>query len=644
MATETLLALKPTCSREKLEMLTTLPAVMASCSMFPRVMDRSRSSAICATLSRSLRFAFVIVVAGSCLVTGAGSTALAQSDASNESDYPLVLINSASVQRLRDNAGFMFQMAQQQNKVDGLDPWMESTLKDLKGIDRDRPFGMMLYLAPGLIGAPVGISYIPVTNLDEALTTLAYGTGTIAPVDGKTGRHEISYGGQFKIRTLHRGGYVFLVGPDGAEDALDRNFPDPAKLSARLSSQYDIAISLLIKSIPPGIKLLFVEFLKNQSQAEFQQKDGEPESAYRLRRANGESWLELVDKVVNQGEELTIGGRMDPQERRAHIDFEIAGTSDSKLAKFFQDMAGKRTYFGNLLQNPATLTMSISWLLDAKQKGLFTQFFEVAKKEISERADKDGVAGVSPVIDPIFKALLASAEAGHIDGFVQLTGEEPGKFALIGGTKLTASRNLPTQISELLQFAKDNPNGNELIGKLELATDAIDSYPVHRIQLNPPDKPGQKMFGETSHLYLYVTPQAVWFSFGGDAALATMKEAIAQAALPQDPMQNRNRVPFQFVTHAKNWLTVASEETPRQVSFNENARASFESENDAMRLDVRPTDSGVRLRVEFQEGFIALMGRGISKGIDEGTFNGPPRGQQRPPNRRGNPVPPPTSK
>lgn len=644
MATETLLALKPTCSREKLEMLTTLPAVMASCSMFPRVMDRSRSSAICATLSRSLRFAFVIVVAGSCLVTGAGSTALAQSDASNEIDYPLVLINSASVQRLRDNAGFMFQMAQQQNKVDGLDPWMESTLKDLKGIDRDRPFGMMLYLAPGLIGAPVGISYIPVTNLDEALTTLAYGTGTIAPVDGKTGRHEISYGGQFKIRTLHRGGYVFLVGPDGAEDALDRNFPDPAKLSARLSSQYDIAISLLIKSIPPGIKLLFVEFLKNQSQAEFQQKDGEPESAYRLRRANGESWLELVDKVVNQGEELTIGGRMDPQERRAHIDFEIAGTSDSKLAKFFQDMAGKRTYFGNLLQNPATLTMSISWLLDAKQKGLFTQFFEVAKKEISERADKDGVAGVSPVIDPIFKALLASAEAGHIDGFVQLTGEEPGKFALIGGTKLTASRNLPTQISELLQFAKDNPNGNELIGKLELATDAIDSYPVHRIQLNPPDKPGQKMFGETSHLYLYVTPQAVWFSFGGDAALATMKEAIAQAALPQDPMQNRNRVPFQFVTHAKNWLTVASEETPRQVSFNENARASFESENDAMRLDVRPTDSGVRLRVEFQEGFIALMGRGISKGIDEGTFNGPPRGQQRPPNRRGNPVPPPTSK
>ena len=579
---------------------------------------------------RTLRFVLTTALVWSCLATGWPSTVRAQDDSSHEIDYPLVLINSASVQRLRNSAGFMFQTAQQQNKVDALDPWMESTLKDLKGIDRDKPFGMMLYLAPGLIGTPVGISYIPVTNLDEALTTLAYGFGTITPVDGKSGRHEIAYGERFKIRTLHQGGYVFLVGPDGSEDALDRNFPDPVKLSARLSSQYDIAISLLIKSVPPGIKTLFVEFLKNQSQAEFQQKDGEPESAYRLRRANGESWLELVDKVVNQGEELTIGGRMDPEKRRAYIDFEIAGTSDSKLAKFFQDMAGKRTYFGNLIQNPATLTMSVSWLLDTKQRGLFTQFFEVAKKEIADRADKDGVANLAPVIDPIFKALLASAEAGHIDGFVQIVGDEPGRYAMIGGAKLIASRSLPTQINDLLQFVKDNPNGNETIPKLELAADTIDSHPVHRIQLTPPDKPGQRMFGESSYLYLYATPQAVWFAFGGDAAMDALKEAVAQTALPQDPMQNRNRVPFQFVTHAKNWLSVAGEETPRQVSFNENARASFESENDALRLDVRPTDNGIRLRVEFEEGFIALMGRGISKGIDEGVFRGPQLGQPRP--------------
>lgn len=589
-----------------------------------------RSFTAVSPAGRSLRLLLAVAFVWS----GLAIPASAQEETSTEIDYPLVLINSASVQRLRNNAGFMFQAADQQNKVDGLDPWMETTLKDLKGIDRDKPFGMMLYLAPGLIGAPVGISYIPVTNLDDALTTLAYGVGTVAPVDGKSDRHEIRYGERFKIRTLHRGGYLFLVGPDGSEDALDRNFPDPIKLGARLSSRYDIAVSLLIKSVPPGIKTLFVEYLKNQSQAEFQQKDGEPESAYRLRRANGEGWLELVDKVVNQGEEMTIGGRMDPEKRSAYIDFEIAGTSDSKLAKFFQNMAGKRTYFGNLLQNQATLTMSVSWLLDEKQRELFGQFFDAAKKDITDKADKEGVAGVMPIIDPLFRALSASAEAGHIDGFVQMTGDEPGRFALIGGAKLIATRNLPAQIESLLQFAKDHPNENEevaqQVAKLELAADSIDSHPVHRLQITPPDEEGRKMFGESPHLYLYATPQAVWFAFGGDAALETLKSAVAQAAEPQDPQQNRNRVPFQFVTHAKNWLSVATEETPRQVSFNENARASFESDNDTMQIDVRPTDSGIRVRVEFQEGFIALMGRGISRGIDEGVFRRPEPGQRGP--------------
>ena len=575
------------------------------------------------------RLCLTVAVLSSCMAAGSASVLRAADETSDSIDYPLVLINAASVQRLRDNAGFMFDLAQQPKMAEAVDPWMVSTLKELKGIDRERPFGLMLYLRPGLVGAPIGISYIPITNLDDALQTLAYGTGTVKSVEGQAGRNDIQYGETFRIRTLVQGKYLFLVGPDGDETTLDRLFPDPAKLASRLSSQYDIAVSLLIKNVPPGIRTIFLEFLKTSSQAELQQRDDEPESAYRLRRASGDNWLELIDRVVNQGEEVTIGARMDAEQRRASIDFEIAGTSDSKLAKFFQDMAGKRTYFGNLLANPATVTMSISWLLSDKQRPLFVKFFEAAKKDIGDRADKDGVAGIAPIIDPIFKVLLASADAGHVDGFVQLTGDEPGKFALIGGAKLTASRSLPNQVADLLQFAKDNPNGNETLTKLELASGEIDSFPVHRIQLNPPDKPGQRMFGETSHLYLYATPQAIWFAFGGDAALETLKQSVELAALPQDPQQNRNRVPFLFVTHARNWLTVASDDNENQKTFNEQARAAFEPGGDAMQIIVKPTDSGVRVRVEFEEGFIALMGRGISKGIETGAFNGPRRRRAR---------------
>jgi len=565
----------------------------------------------------------------SVLVLGTACHPLEAANESKSVDYPLVVFNVASVQRLQDNAKFMFETAEHPEMVDVVEKWTISTLKDFKGIDRTRPFGMFLYLPASFVGAPIGISYIPVTNAEEALQTLAYGVGTINAVEGNSGYNEIRYGESFVMTTRQVGDYLFLVGPDGDKTTLDRIFPDPAKLSSRLSSQYDAAISLQIKNVPPTVKSIFLEFLKNSAQAEMQQRDGEPESAYRLRRANGDSWLELIDRIVMQGEEFTIGGRMDPEARKAHIDFEIAGTSDSKLAKFFQDMSGKRTHFGNLLMNPSTFTMSASWLLSEKQRPLLTSFFEAARRDASEASEKNNVMGMGPLIDPLIKALIATAEAGHVDLIAQLTGNEPGRFALVAGFRVIGGRSLPDQIIKLLEFARSNSNGNPVLEKLEIGAAEIDSVPVHRLEINPPDKPGQRMFGETAHLYLHVTPQVIWVSFGGDAALDGLREAVAQVALPQDPQQNRGRVPFLFVTHASNWLTVADDSNRRAAAFNEQARAAFQSENDAMQIIVRPTDSGMRTRIEFEEGFIALMGRGFSKGIEEGVFNGPRRRRTR---------------
>lgn len=571
----------------------------------------------------SVRLCFGLIVA-----LWAGGFARAAEE-SNAIDYPLVVLNVASVDRLQECARFMFETAEHPEMVDVVERWTVSTLKELKGVDRTRPFGMMLYLRSGFVGAPIGITYVPITNLDDALATLAYGVGTVSPVEGKRNYNDIRYGENFKIRTRQVGGYLFMVGPDDEGDTLDKVFPDPIKLSSRLSSQYDVAISLQIKNIPPTVKSIFLEYLKMSSQAELQQRDDEPESAYRLRRANGDSWLELADRVVTQGEEFTIGGKMDTANRKAHIDFEIVGTSDSKLAKFFQDMVGKRTYFGNLLPNPSTFTMSASWLLSDKQRPLLTSFFDAAKRDAAKLAEKNNVQGINKLLDPLFKVLLASADVGHVDLIAQLVGTEPQKFALIAGARVVGSRNLPNQITDLLQFVKDNPNGNDLVTKLEIGANEIDSLPVHRLEINPPDKPGQRMFGETAHLYLYASPQALWFAFGGDSAMDNLRDAVTQVAAPQDPQQGRNRIPFMFVTHASNWLTVASDERPRGAEFNEQARASFKSENDSMQILVRPTDSGVRTRIEFEEGYIALMGRGITKGVETGAFDGSQRRRER---------------
>src|SRR5579871_3069790 len=61
-------------------------------------------------------------------------------------DYPLVLINGASVQRWKDHSAFMFGAAQRPEMSDRVEKMTISTLQDFAGIDRERPFGIMLYL------------------------------------------------------------------------------------------------------------------------------------------------------------------------------------------------------------------------------------------------------------------------------------------------------------------------------------------------------------------------------------------------------------------------------------------------------------------------------------------------------------------
>jgi hypothetical protein len=47
------------------------------------------------------------------------------------------------------------------------------------------------------------------------------------------------------------------------------------------------------------------------------------------------------------------------------------------------------------------------------------------------------------------------------------------------------------------------------------------------------------------------------------------------------------------------------------------AHDAFSNGGDTLRIDFRPTDKGGRLRIEAEEGFIRLLGLGVSRRYDE---------------------------
>lgn len=574
-------------------------------------------------MMRSPRLLRLLALSAWMIPAVAGGRLFAQeSEPAKTVEYPLVIIHAAGVDRLLQRAESMFSSAGRDDMAALMQDGIKTSLHDLKGLDRSRPMGMMIYLKPGLAGL-AGIGYAPVQNLDELLGTLSQGTGNFKKSENKADRYEIhnEFGPDFVGQ--YRDGYLFLVADNDASE-LDRMFPAPEKMVSRLNSRYDVAVSLMIKSIPPATRQIFVTFLQTQTMAELQQKDDEPEAAYRVRKANGENTLELIEKIVTQGEELTLGGRIDEQTGVGEIDVEVAGTPDSKLAKLFQGMVGRRSLFANLLQQPSMMTMAMSWQLDEKQRKAITELFTFAPEEIERQAAKDGVEGTKSAFEPIFQTFLQSAESGHLDGFVQLAGEGEGGFAMLAGARVVNGTNLPKQFAEALRFAKDKFSSNDRVAALELDAEQIDGLPVHYIPLTPPDRPGQWMFGEGSRLYAYATTQALWLSFGGgDQALKALKAGVAAAKKPVTAAEDRKqRIPFIFQTRASQWVAVQTEARkadeadqpvrPRVQRFREEVQASFDDQNDGLRIEVRPTDSGARVRFEFQKGWIGLLGRMIA--------------------------------
>ncbi|HET6426428.1 MAG TPA: hypothetical protein VFG20_22235 [Planctomycetaceae bacterium] len=583
--------------------------------------------------------------------------------ADNRLEYPLQIIHAAGVERLQQKADLMFLAADRPEMSDIVAQWLKTSLSDLPGWDRSRPFGMMLYLKPGLVPGISAITYIPTTDPQATLTLLAGPEGSVKPITGKTDRFEIndiSWGPDLTCK--HVGNYLFFTSQTDATE-LDRRFPEPEKLVSKLTSRYDIAYQLLLKNIPPATRQMFVAFFKTTVQADLQQRDDEPDAAYRIRRANGESILDLADKIVNQGEELTIGGLVNPQTSAGMIEIELNGSKDSKLAKFFQDMEGRRSLFTPVLENPATMTFNMSWQMDAKQRKVFTELFTAAPELADDAAKKNDQPAALDALQPFFKTLLNTAELGHFDFFVQLSGEEPLDYRFISGVRIVANREFPGQFQSLLEYVKTmrppeekaaepeaapaanaqpNPpaNGNrrrrnngprpdpqrmnafatKFIQTMKIADTRIGDYPVHTIQIPAaPDAMGKTLFSDAPNLHLYATPNSIWLAMGGDSALDTLRKNVDQVADAANATGAPRPAsgPFLFVTNAKQWVTAASatgETDDDDVGFAA-AVDRFKDDNDELRITSRATDSGVRTRVDLQSGYVGWLGRVIAAQI-----------------------------
>jgi hypothetical protein len=484
------------------------------------------------------------------------------------------------------------------------------------------------------------------------------------------------------------------------------------------------------------MKHIFLDFLRASTETAIQQRDGEPDTAYQLRRLNALDTLDWLDKLLLQGERLTFGLKVDSKSKYATIELDVQAKQDSAFAKALQEVAARPSFFSNVVEDEVPLTFSLSAMMTPQNQKRFAEFFDHAEQDIAEQltnvlegkksnepkkpenaaappADapkstglpksKRGSSGkvpkakvpVPPALHDVFDSLRATAKTGHVDFFVQFIADSKSdgapQFTLIGGAKVADGTKFAGGATEILRQLKDRPG----MARMDFGIDTHAGVTFHRIAGGGLDTdPGtQETFGAKPAFYVGFGSQAVWFAIGQSDALSQLKLVIDRVNTePVSRPDRRDFIPFQFHMHMKKWIELgeanseqrlkrmetaiaenqaaakAAEEraraaagekaggnsiepapkavegaapqrgpgrgapgrggpqgfgqqTPEQrrqglATWNAMQKKAFSGNDDKMRIDFKPTDQGARIRLQFDESFMRLMGLWVSRAMD----------------------------
>jgi hypothetical protein len=558
--------------------------------------------------SRLWRRMLVLVIAG--LVTFGNPLGLrAQDDGADDSDatvekaaaVPLVIINAASVDRLLGDVRYLFETAGQSQLNESIENGLAAA-NNLEGVNRDKPLGMMIFLAPGFPPTPIPVTYVPVDDIDKVAQLIGGGNTQLKPVDGEPDRYELVGGRRGTQQVVLRGGYAFI---NQSAENLDQKFLDPVKLTSGLSARHDLAVTLRLDTVPDAVKTTLLGVLRAQFNANMQQRDDEPDGPYQLRRANESNALEFIELLLAEGNRVTLGINASEEDKDAVLEVQFEAKPSGNWAKALAKIDSRPSYFSPLLDEKAPLSFSLSWKMDDREQGNMTEFLRVLEPQVASQLEP-----VEPAVRSLFSALTKTAETGHADAFFQYKVMPPERMALFGGVKVEDGQKLSTAVRSILSQLKMNPD----VGEMEIDIDAHKGVSFHRIgsRSETTTAANQRIYGGTPSVYIGTGPNVVWFSLGDSSSLDATKTAIDDLAEARATVGKKVRgAPFQFVLNMSNWL----EKLDSEGTFAKLARPAFEGGKDRLQVDIRPSENGMRLQLRVEEGYLKLLGSAIGTGI-----------------------------
>lgn len=535
-----------------------------------------------------------------------------EKDSEEPPPIPFAVVNAASVERVLTEVQYVFDVAERPELMQLVEGVL-GQIKNLEGVDRTKPLGALFYLDAGLPPTPFPVAYIPVLDEQKLIDTLTFGDNRWKRSGTDPARYDQISEPKLHLKFAH--GYAFICRQ--GDWVLEEELPEPVTFNEVLTSRYDVAASLRIGSVPTGIRQVFVGFLRASSEAELQQRDDEPLAAYRVRRANGLQTLEFIEQLLIEGDHITLGLDASMEARTAVFELNVEAQPNSGFADYLTDVSGTTSLFHALSDDKQPLTVALTFKLNERDKKAYREYIAVGREEGIPEIEREEPELPITAIRNLMDAVDATLIDGQIDALFQFVAPEPDRFVILGVAKIVGARAAGAAMAELLAAIKEQPDNDVTI---DLNVASHEGISFHRLEGENASQQDERLFGGKPSVYIGTSDQAVWFAMGRNPmpelkhAIDVVRESAARAA----PVTGGS--PLRVTARLNRWMQLPPNDRGGRGPGpgRELAEQAFAFEDDdALRMDMRPTEHGVRMRLSFDEAFLRFLGMAVGRGHDE---------------------------
>ena len=488
------------------------------------------------------------------------------------SERPFWTLFISSLDRIQSACEIVFESVDRSDLSKTMDDRLK-TYRNLSGIARTKPVGVMSTWSDISLSE---IVFVPVEDIQELLKTSTFGVVGFHEV--KPDHYEIERPGA-PYQVVVRKGYAYFADSVSSIRAVQVT---PEQLTRGLSDRYEIALHLDLLQIPHPTKLKFIANIRSQVEPWLQPQDDEIEESANLRKSLGQLILDLVERVILDTKNLTIGGKLDSKTRQAHVEIVLQAVPKSQMATSFNRLSSHRSEFAPLIQPDLPAGVAFNLPLS----GLIPQIL--------------GPSDQPPV------------KGAQLDAALQLAGTGMGDLSLIAAVHGPDAVDLSNAIPRLLLKLEQS-------GQFK---DVNENFDIHRgvilHSLIPRELPTAitNWVGTDVEMILGQDRKTVWMGLGkSEPLLDRLRNAIDLIDQPSTSRTTSPLVRARFEARKLPELVASDLLVPDanpQV-----ARQAFSQGNDGFNLTINPIADGLKLRIEFEEGFTRLVGQNWIRQLEQ---------------------------